>query len=218
MDDCRFDGLTRWVGTSQTRRGALRALTGSALGAALGLSALRGVDAALKPADEKCSSDTQCASGTCIKYGKCKKNGRLTGKCRCSCSETAACPTGKSCQNEACFGGCADPFTCPGIGGEGCGRRCTCAHTDLGNVCMGNTILCDENNTCETSAECPTGSICLDLGGTCVGPCPAKLCANPCGQGYRPPTTSNSATAASRSSARSADRKDAVEILQSQRH
>ena len=112
MDDRRFDALTRWVGSSQSRRGALRTLAGSALGAALGLSVLRGVDAALKPADAKCSSDTQCASGTCIKYGKCKKDGKLTGKCRCSCSETALCPTGKSCQNEACFGGCSDPITC----------------------------------------------------------------------------------------------------------
>lgn len=218
MDDLRFDALTRWVGASQTRRGALRTVAGSALGAAVGLRALRGVDAALKPADAKCSSDTQCASGTCIKYGKCKKDGKLTGKCRCACSETAVCPTGKSCKNGACFGECSDPLTCSDGEGAGCGRRCVCsATTDLGSLCMGNFVLCDGVNSCATSADCPTGSACLDLGGECLGDCFAQLCANPCGQGYRLPTTSSSATA-SQDSARSADSKDVVDIRQIPRH
>jgi hypothetical protein len=216
MDPTQFDRLTQTLAVRFSRRGALGALTGSALGAALGLGALREAEAVLKPADAKCSSDTQCASGTCINYGRCNKSGRLTGKCRCSCSETALCPTGKSCQNEACFGGCADPITCSGGTGDGCGR-CPCGHTDLGDFCMGRSILCS-GNTCETSADCPTGSACLDLGGTCLDPCPAKLCANPCGQGYRLPTTSSSATAASQSSTRSADRKDVGDILEIPRH
>ena len=219
MDDRRFDALTRWVDTSQSRRGVLRTLTGSTLGTALGLGVLREADAAIKPANAKCSSDTQCASGTCIQYGKCKKDGKLTGKCRCSCSETSLCPTDKSCQNGACFSDCTNPFTCPDrTTGGGCGRGCVCGDTDLGDFCLGNTILCDGNNTCATSADCPTGSVCLDLGGTCVKGCPEQLCANPCGQGFRLPTTSSPATATSRRSGRSADKQDAVDIIHDRRH
>ncbi len=218
MDDHRFDALTRWVDTSQSRRGVLRTLAGSALGAALGLGALRKADAAIKPANAKCSSDAQCASGTCIQYGKCKKAGKLTGKCRCSCTETALCPTGKSCRNGACFGACSDPLTCSDGEGAGCGRGCVCGATDLGDSCMGGTVLCDGVNTCATSADCPTGSVCLDLGGECLGDCFAQLCANPCGQGFRLPTTSSPATAASRRSGRSADEQDVGDILHDRRH
>jgi hypothetical protein len=222
-DNRQFDALTRHLSRTPSRRrstqglavrlsrrGALGALTGSALGAALGLGALQETDAAPQPANAKCSSDTQCASGTCIRYGRCKKNGRLTGNCRCSCTDTALCPTGKSCRNGACFSDCTSPFTCPGTGGGGCGRGCACGATDLGTSCLGNNVLC-RNNTCETSAECPTGSVCVDPEGTCVCGA-ARLCANPCGQGFRLPTTSSLATTASRS----AGREDAEDILHSQ--
>ena len=212
MDPTQFDRLTQRLAARFSRRSALGALTGSALGAALGLDTLREADAAPKPANAKCSSDSQCASGTCIKYGKCKKDGKLTGKCRCSCSEAALCPTGKNCQNEACFGECSDPLTCSSGTGAGCGRDCACVATDLGDSCVGGKVLCDGKNTCETSADCPTGSVCLNLGGTCIGDCPAQLCANPCGQGFRLPTTSSAATTASRS----AGQEEGVDILHGQ--
>jgi hypothetical protein len=217
MDVSTFDRLARTLARAGTRRAALGGLL-APVGTALGLGLLREAAAAPKPANAKCSSDAQCASGTCIKYAKCKKNGKLTGKCRCSCSETALCPTGNSCRNGACFSECSSPFVCPRTGGGGCGSGCVCGATDLGDSCIGSTVLCDGNNSCETSADCPTGSVCFDLGGTCVEGCPPLLCANPCGQGFRLPTTSSAATAASQSSTRSTGRKDAVDILQGERH
>jgi hypothetical protein len=212
MEDRRFDTLARSIWAIRSRRGVLAALTGAALAGTLGLDE-REVAAAPKPANAKCNSDTQCASGTCIKYAKCKKHGKLTGKCRCSCSETALCPTDKTCRNGACFSDCSTPFACPGTGGGGCGRGCVCGATDLGDSCTGDTVLCDGINSCATSADCPTGSVCLDLGGTCVEDCFPQLCANPCGQGFRLPTTSSSATTASRR----AGKADAVDILRIQR-
>jgi Cys-rich repeat protein len=191
MDDRRFDALTRWMGTSQTRRGALRAVTGSALGGALGLRALREA-AALKTADSACSNGSQCDSGVCIKYGKCKKDGRLTGKCRCGCTATD-CPSGKTCRNGACFRDCLTPTTCTPNNIEVCNRKkdCLCFATDLGTSCMsGGDNNCDVG--CTTSLDCPTGQVCMDF--TTCAPltgCQEKFCVNPCGLGAKDPTTSS---------------------------
>jgi hypothetical protein len=201
MDDRQFDGLTRWVVTSQTRRGALRTVAGSALGVALGLSALRGVDAALKPADAKCSSDTQCASGTCIKYGRCKKNGRLTGKCRCACDSDTECGTGRNCRNRACFSTCSPAGTC-GADFQECGTgNCGCyTSTDAEQNCVFTGRGTCETDTCTTETDCPVGYVCSLLEVTGMeGCCDGKQssCDAPC-QAKSVTISASEATAASR--------------------
>jgi hypothetical protein len=188
LDSDRFDGLVRSFGRTASRRQTLRGLAGVAAAGALGG---REATAATKPADAKCSSGSQCASGTCIMYGKCKKKGKLSGKCRCSCSETALCPTGKSCRNGACFADCPTPSVCPEGDPQICDPKkgCMCWETDLGPSC---TSADDSNCSieCTTSADCATGQVCQDIGPTCFANCARKFCINPCGLGGDDPTTS----------------------------
>jgi hypothetical protein len=191
LNPTQFDRFAQKIAVRFSRRGALSVLTGSVLGTALGLSALREA-AALKTADSACSNGSQCDSGVCIKYGKCKKNGKLTGKCRCGCTATD-CPSGKTCRNGACFGDCSTPTTCTPENIEVCNQKknCFCFATDLGTSCMsGSDNNCDIG--CTTSLDCPTGQLCMDFT-TCApfSGCQQKFCVNPCGLGANDPTTSS---------------------------
>jgi hypothetical protein len=194
LDSERFDGLVRAFNQARSRRQALRGLAGFAAGAfALGG---REAAAAAKPADAKCSSGSQCASGTCIRYGKCKKkSGKLTGMCRCACSETALCPTGKSCRNEACFADCPTPIVCPEGEPVFCNQEkgCQCWETDLGPSCTSRDAYCGSRG-CTASADCPTGQVCQDNDPTCFENCAPNFCINPCGLGRNDPTTSQVST------------------------
>ena len=187
MDDRRFDSLVRSISAIRSRRRVLAVFTGSALGTALGLGALREADAALKPADAKCSSDTQCASGTCITYGKCKKHGRLTDKCRCACDDDPECGTGRKCRNRACFSSCSPAGTC-GADYQECGTgNCGCyTSTDAEQNCVFTGRNTCSTAECTTETDCPVGYVCSVLevpdldeccGGkvrSCDAPCQAK--------------------------------------------
>ena len=196
MDSERFDGLVRSFGRTGSRRQTLRGLVGLAAAGAFALGG-RAAVAAPKPADATCSRGSQCASGTCIRYGKCKKkSGKLTGNCRCSCSETALCPTGQSCRNEACFADCPTPVVCPEGDLVFCDQEkgCQCWETDLGPSCTSFEAFCGARG-CTTSADCPTGQVCQNIGPTCFERngfehCAPTFCINPCGLGRQDPSTS----------------------------
>jgi len=208
LNSTQFDRFAQGLAVRFSRRGALGALTGSALGAALGLGAIRDADAAPKPADAKCSTGSQCASGTCIKYGKCKKkSGKLTGNCRCSCSETVLCPTGKSCRNEACFADCPTPSVCPEGDLVVCDQEkgCQCWETDLGPSCTSRDAYCSSRG-CTTSVDCPTGQVCQSNDPTCFEGCAPNYCINPCGLGRNDPTTSTVSTSGASSAEHAAKR------------
>ena len=191
MDEQRFDSLARSIGALRSRRRVLTVLPGAVLAGRLGLPA-REAAAAPKPGDATCSRGSQCASGTCIKYGKCKKNGKLTGKCRCGCTDDSDCNTAdvNVCRNGACFWGCSQGTVCPEGPRVRCTIDCDCWPTDLGSSCMSATdINCDI--ACTTSDDCPIGQLCIDIGPTCGPQCARKFCVNPCGRGAKDPTVSS---------------------------
>lgn len=78
MDRCQFDGLSRRVSAASTRRGALAAAAGAALGALLpaGARASQTVKGCRIPG-QGCERDGQCCSGKCTnKQCKCLERGK----------------------------------------------------------------------------------------------------------------------------------------------
>lgn len=121
MDGLQFDSIARSLGARRTRR----AVTAT-LGAALGATALAGLDAEAKkkkkhkkPCAKKCSDGcctgkkgkciqpAQQSSGQCGTGGEiCRSTGCL-GTCpNCVCSASAPCPTGQCCRGDGTCGAC----------------------------------------------------------------------------------------------------------------
>ena len=71
----------------------------------------------------------------------------------------------------------------PNPGGNQCFPGCFCSRSTEGNVvCVQNEGFCATPRTCTTSANCPTGEACVDVGGCCLParPVGTKVCQRPC--------------------------------------
>jgi hypothetical protein len=175
MDDHRFDSLTRWVGTNQTRRGALRALAGSALG-------VGGVATATR--DE--ASALTCDICQKKRRGRCRQRrvGAICGDGGSCCAPGLCCAKEQICFSADCQG-------CPGTSActvhPVCGYfssrsedYCLCITSVEGETtCSSLFGACFE---CTTDQECTdelgVPSVCMDLSG-CTRSCRdtgKKLC------------------------------------------
>jgi len=154
MDGGRFDAIARATAAA-SRRGALRLLTGGALGVLLTRFGVQEVGAE----HEGClhvgvhcnpKRPGRCCSGSCPKGKK---------KCRCTVD---VCPPPES---ASCEASCSTKFTC---GFRPTGGTATC------DACMENAICTDNGQCVGTPKSCPGGECCngaceSDLGEPCPG-------------------------------------------------
>lgn len=94
MDGQRFDELTRGLATARSRRGVLKALTGSIVAGVGAVMAPRGVAIAQGScaSDADCAEDEICCAGTC----------RAIECCIDEADPNARCPEGTSCFEGIC--------------------------------------------------------------------------------------------------------------------
>ena len=176
MDSARFDDLARAVGTT-SRRGALRLLTGSALGGLLSLLG-RWEARACEPAGDGCSADAQCCNGRCRAVPGCigKHCCNRTGK---TCADSCQCCSGRCCGGRCCKAGqiCVPIFT--GVvcanGTKASGEACDPAEP---YACASGECGCFDPAHCTCrAADCgPRGAACASAAGCCQGACGPTPC------------------------------------------
>ncbi len=171
MDGRQFDTLTRRLAGGVSRRRAVRALTGVALGLVVVVPEGGVAAAACLREGEACKRGRQCCSGKCAKGAKgrtCRRvpsQGICTNRMR-SCSDTAEGPE--------------------------CGAGslvCTCNTTLAGRAFCGSSLGTDAGTTeCRSDLECAqrfgNGAACVRGAG--VGPCTIDFCQLPCPDPVRP--------------------------------
>jgi hypothetical protein len=169
MDGRSFDTLTRTLGTSGTRRGAMRFLAG-ALGAAVdrfgpvGETSAAPVSSTCRATGRRCDRDNECCAKLC-KRGTCRcrregvpctsfetccsgacdflVDGGTCAPCRGqSCSADYPCCGGLACTGGFC-GGCRDR-------GSSCSANSDCCFSD----CVGGACLSAANGRCARDADC----------------------------------------------------------------
>jgi hypothetical protein len=175
MDERTIDALSRVTAAARSRRGILRALGGSVLGALL--ARLGTVEADAKP--KKCKKRKKPGQ-------KCK----LGNGAKCKCSGGASC-TGSvcTCPNgmEASHGTCLPAPTCLENGADcsdGSSAACCsgfCTYEYVGPItdepptcCVRNEEACDQTSDCcanELNPQiCENGRCCAAEGATCADP------------------------------------------------
>ena len=148
VDHQRFDDLTKTLAGGASRRGALRALAGGAVGT---LATLIGRPAAAAPPAGKGPNKTDCCPPElprlCADFS-----------CRECCADTD-CGNGRVClANGTCASPCNSEADCVAAG---CALT-QCYATDEGAVCGGGGGLYE---ACSTNADCLVGYACT--GGYC---------------------------------------------------
>ena len=189
MDAFRFDSLTRSLVTHGSRRRALAA----ALGGALGLLGLRDPDDAA--AAKSCTCKPKCGECEKCKKGDCdRKNGKKVckkGKCQPKSNGTpCTVPAGGSCHNGACV---ACPATCPVCQACVNGQTCTplandpACETNACKACQGGACVnapvgkpCDGTGKCNGSGTCAPAPNCVPRGGFCGEGEPRPCCSATC--------------------------------------
>lgn len=173
MDADRFDRLARRLGTTNSRRAALKGLAAGGLGAALGLLGRReaGADHGCRHNGRRCTSAFQCCSGAC-------KNGA------CCKSAGASCSAGSQC----CSGRCKDGTCCNGLG-KACSANEECCAGGCNNACCklpGASCTADSEccaGGCEANGTCgcaPAGAACARSAGCCSNYCRFDVCQPTC--------------------------------------
>jgi hypothetical protein len=118
-----------------------------------------------------------CQNGTCVNV---RADEASCGRLGNACGPTQVC------QDGSCFSRSTCPATITSLctSGTECasGSDCFCARSAEGNVlCLQNETLGPTPPPCQTSADCPPGEACVDIGGcgsfpdgtkTCMAPCP----------------------------------------------
>ena len=143
MDQASFDRFARAISLSTTRRGGLKWLVGSVIGAKAAADAGEAAPMVEGPCGNgsrkanTCSRNSQCCTDFCdTKLGKHNADGK--GRCRCMkrgdrCTSDANCCGAHECRNGVCSSPC-EPLVCP-----------TCAITSIqaaiDAATAGDTIL-----------------------------------------------------------------------------
>jgi hypothetical protein len=187
MDGIHFDSLTRSLTQTGSRRRALAATLGGALGV-FGL--VHPDDAAAggkcKPACNECAT---CKKGKCrktpngkkCKKGKCKPKPAGTacsvGTCQSgSCVAQQTCTpncTDKVCGDNGCggsCGSCTDPRTCES-------GQCTCPEDECGGTCV---AACQNDEARNTSPGPDACSCCMRNFSRCDPNNPSECCSGRC--------------------------------------
>ena len=179
MDQHRFDALSRAVGASVSRRGAIKGLLGAAVAAALAPLGVEPAAAAIRPDCRKrnrnCRVDSQCCSRNCRK-GRCacpKGTAKVNGVCRPP--DNATCPTDPNINY-------CDVSTITACSGDATGY-CQCHVTIEGTpFCIDPTSTTCSN--CTASSDCGPNQACIYHGSLscgcrfsggpygCADPCP----------------------------------------------
>jgi len=179
MESDHFDALARTLTSVRSRRQALVAILGGALGMVLGATSIEETEAkkkkpcpaCMKRKKGKCKGKkpdgTACPGGTC-QGGSCcvpQETGLIcaagcgTRSDTCGGTVSCPCPAGQDCLgNGSCARTCNSATqNCP----MGC--RCSGARSAEGAViCTPQSVVtCDQvPQPCTTSTECPQGSVC----------------------------------------------------------
>jgi hypothetical protein len=169
MDGDRFDALTRALGAGRSRRGILRGLGATALGAgatAVGLDRA-GAAARCRPQAVVCSKNTDCCSSNCLPKDR-------TGRRYCAeCGSPAQCPapvnasaicTGGTCsftcnagfQSDGA-GGCVAASTCPPCGPVGQSACFWLDCSDFSGACCWVEQPGDDQSACQELDSCSPG-------------------------------------------------------------
>lgn len=190
MDQNRFDQLTRTLGAGRSRRGALKALLGGALGGAaavLGAGTTDAATAAKSPKPDCCPSASPKLCGlTCTNT--------ITDPNHCGgCG--AACPAGQTCSaghcvaksngqsctldTECASGHCADGVCCNAVCGGGCQ---SCNQPGHLGACTSTSTPVASHGGCASDGSVCKGT-CNGVSGACTYPsaattCRAASCAN----------------------------------------
>lgn len=174
MDGSRFDSIARGFADRRSRRGALKALLGGAVGGAAAIAGLDGVEAKGKP--DCCPSNAPTLCGlTCTPTESDPQN---CGACGHVCGANQVCSNGAC----ACAHGTTKCGTACIVAGSACstGKAGPCAAGTL--ACVNNAPVCKQTvqpkpETCngidddcdgviDNGATCPAGQTCT--GGQCV--------------------------------------------------
>jgi hypothetical protein len=127
MDGQRFDTVSRWLATPDSRRATVRGLAAAALALGLGRLGLEEAAAKCQKVGQKCAKNKECCSKLC-KGGKCK--------CRAQgdpCDAWEDCCTGLIC-NKA--------------------KGSTCQPWHLPNLCLHTGSFCSETADCCKGLVC----------------------------------------------------------------
>lgn len=180
MDGHRFDGFTRWLIASGSRRAALRAVAAGLLAGSLGWrgepAAASHVVCALKANGERCTRGGECCSGRCA-----RKRGSRKKFCR-QAPEQGICTV----VEDACVS--SEDCNAPGT------PQCMCFVTESGFSFCGRfpeqiperCFICDSDADCERREGGQKGDRCVRCEGTFCSESPGNtgtvcisLCPNP---------------------------------------
>jgi len=147
MENRTFDELARTTAQGGTRRGLLRALSGSVLGAGLAWLGIEEAAAACKPPGKKCDKNKDCCAKKC--------RGNKTRTCRCLKHGAVCAGLGGS---ECCSGVCLLEIA---------GESVTC--------CVSHNDKCNKDSDCcrslgKQASACQDGRCCRKLGEQCANP------------------------------------------------
>lgn len=189
MDDRRLDDLARALAERRSsRRSIARAILGSAVAGLAGVltGGRRGVRAQVRCRTLNQSCSRTGGTADCCERLECvpARPGTNAGTCR-----RAACPTGERLGSDRqCR---CDAATCPRTTG-GDNRNCFCAVTTEGSTRCGNSGVCEQAQSCRTSAGCRErfgpGFFCFAVDAP-LNPCERSICVPPCGTGFGPLAT-----------------------------
>src|SRR5215203_3982968 len=169
-----FDALARGLADGSITRGkALRlmgaALAGGALGS-LGIREAAGDPPGCKRAGKHCTRNDQCCgslvcvSGTCQTPATSTTETPTTSTTETPTTSTTSPPTSCTPGSDICARGVCGPVE----------AFCSCVPTTEGQTaCV--VPFCGE--PCNSSVDCPGGSICVSVGGLC---CETNVCVTPC--------------------------------------
>ena len=177
-----FDALARGLADGSITRGkALRlmgaALAGGALGS-LGIREAAGDPPGCKRAGKHCTRNDQCCGSLVCVSGTCQTP--TTSTTETPTTSTTETPTTSTTETPT-TSTTSPPTTCT-PGSDICARGvcgpveafCACVPTTEGQTAC---VVAECGEPCNSSVDCPGGSICVSVGGLC---CETNVCVTPC--------------------------------------
>ncbi len=183
MDGNQFDRLARVIGAATSRRGVLKTLAGSALGAIAA--------AGLGKAAAKNNTRCRLLDALCVQNQDCCSKQCCDGAC---CDHSLGCPAGQTRCQKSCVDLSLDSTNC-----GRCKHACPSSRTCTAGVCgcPEGTVLCDgvcldtrdldsDPNNCGACGDvCPQGQFCSEgLCGACRQLGDGCAAAGDCCSGY----------------------------------
>lgn len=180
MDAPSFDAATQRLSHLMSRRRGLGLLAALGLGASLSAEDVHGKKRKKKRNKNKNKNkndNTPQPPPACVPESQATTCGGRCGSWKNNCGKTVACsqcPGGQKCSsNGSCMNtaACDNANNCPGV------CQCSFPNTEGDKACIENLLVpgCP-TDTCESTADCPTGFSCL----TCPFSTSPKVCVPLC--------------------------------------